>query len=395
MNTEYLDLVEDNLMEKLSGDLKFEVRVSKQVLLKAISHVQAIVEKRNIIPILSNIKITASNNILELSATDMEIEIKEQISVEIIESGSITVEAATLFDIVRKLPDEEFISIKLDNKTNKLMILCTKCKFSISYLESDKFPSIDYGDLPFSLTFTAGDLIKIIDRIKASISTDETRYNINGIFVHEVIKNEEKFLTAVATDGHRLSLIEMSLPNNTGSIEDIILPRKTIIELRKLLDNVTSDVVLEFSGNKAKFSFENIKLTSKLLDGTFPEYQDLIPKNNQMIMRVNKKQFSEAIDRVSIISFDKLKSVKLVLKHNLLVVSTVGDASESATEEVNVDYDHKEIEVGFNARYLLEIILSIAGDEVECFFDSDIDSAVLIRDANDASATHVIMPMLV
>jgi DNA polymerase-3 subunit beta len=395
MNTEYLDSVEDHLIEKLAQQLQFELRVSKQILLKAISHVQSIVEKRNIIPILSNIKITANNGILELSATDMEIEIKEQIAAEIVENGSITVEAATLFDIVKKLPDEEFISIKLDNNTNKLMILCAKCKFSISYLESAKFPSIDYGDLPYSITFTATDLIKIIDRIKASISTDETRYNINGIFLHEVSKNDTKFLTAVATDGHRLSLIEMNLPNNTNTIQDIILPRKTIMELRKLLDNVTGDVVLEFSGNKARFNFENIKLISKLLDGTFPEYQELIPKNNQMIMKINKKQFSSAIDRVSIIAFDKLKSVKLTLKHNLLVVSSVGDASESATEEVSIDYDHQEIEIGFNARYLLEIILSISGDEVECFFDNDVDSAVLIRDASDASATHVIMPMLV
>lgn len=395
MDQDNINVIEGNLIENQSEKLKFHIKVSKQILLKAISHVQTAVERKNIIPILSNIKISAENDILELSATDMEIEIKEQISAEILENGAVAIEASTLFDIVRKLPDSQFISIKLDNAINKLVIESTKCKFLISYLESDKFPSIDYGDLPYILKFTASDLIKIIDRIKNSISADETRYNINGIFLHEAIKNNEKYLRAVATDGHRLSLIEILLPQNKSNLKDIIVPRKTILELRRLLDSINNEVIIEFSGNKAKFTFDNIKLISKLLDGTFPEYQDLIPHNNQIIMKINKKQFAEAIDRVSIISFDKLKSVKLILRHNLLIISTAGSSSESATEEINIDYSYQEMEIGFNARYLLEIILSISGDEVECFFDQDIDGAVLIRDANNISAIHVIMPMLV
>jgi len=395
MNNQDTDLL-DNKVESSNIDAtNFEIIVTRQALQKALSHVQAIVEKKNIIPILSNIKLVAADGKLELSTTDMEIEIKEHIAAEIFESGSITIEADTLFDIVKKLPNDESVSIRLDHSINKVVLLCSKCKFLLSYIGGAKFPSIDYGILPYSLVFSANEFIKIIDRVKFSISTDETRYNINGIYLHSVAREGKNILKAVATDGHRLSSVEISLPEDSPAIQGIIIPRKTIMELRKLIDANSGDIHIEFSENKARFNLGNIKLISKLLDGIFPEYEHFIPQNNQMVMKVDKKKFSDSIDRVSIIAFDKLKAVKLILQNNLLVLTTTGELSDSAREELVVEYDCQEIEVGFNAKYLHEIILSIEGEEVECLFDSDVDSAVLIRDVLDNGAIHVIMPMLV
>jgi DNA polymerase-3 subunit beta len=372
----------------------FAIIIGKQALLKAISHVQAIVEKKNIINILSHIKLSAqSDGLLSLTATDMEIEVHEVVPAEIVTPGDITVSAANLFDIVRKLPDHSLINLSVDQKINKLKISAANCNFLLSYLQGDNFPSIDYGDRPYNLSILAADLIKMIDCTKVAISLDDNRYNISGMFFHVLSHEDNSYLRAVATDGQRLILVEIPLQEQIAQMPGIIIPRKTIIELRKLLENTQTLVEISFSGNKIIFSFENIKLISKLLDGTFPDYEEFIPQDNKIILNINRKTLVEAIDRVSVVAFEKLKTVKLSLSTNSLKLNSTGSANDSASDELVVAYEDQELSLGFYAKYLLELLQAMPGEEISCYFHENLDEAVLFKDLSDNGLIFVMMPM--
>ncbi len=372
----------------------FSIIIGRQVLLKAIAHVESIVEKKTIIHILLHIKLTAhSNGMLSLTTTDMEIEAHEMVSAEVVAGGAITVSASNLSDIVRKLPDNSMIILTLDNSINKLRISAANCNFLLSYLPGDQFPSIDYGDRPYNLTLGAADLTKMIDCTKVAISSDDTRYNISGMFFHIFQVQEKSYVRATSTDGQRLILVEIPLQESIPQMPGIIIPRKTIIELRKLLENNKIMINISFSCNKIIFSFENIKLISKLLDGTFPDYEEFIPKDNKIILDINRKSLAEAIDRVSVVAFAKLKTVKLSLSHNLLKLHTSGSANDSASDELVVNYQDKELVLAFYAKYLLELLNTMPGDEIRCYFHENLDEAVLFKDLSDDKMTFVMMPL--
>lgn len=367
--------------------------IERSLLLKSLAHIQSVVEKRNTIPVLSNVRIEVSNGSLMLKATDMELEIQETIAVNVLESGATTASAHTLYDIVRKLPEGCDISFSFIKENSSLYVEAGRSKFSLSCLPAEDFPTIASDNLPYSFNLDSKDLASLIDKTKFAVSTEETRFYLNGIFLHTTKKGEITVMRSAATDGHRLACMEIPVPKGAESIPGIIIPRKTITEVKKLIDAFVGEITISLSENMIRFVFDDIVLTSKLIDGNYPDYEKVIPANNNIIMEAAVSSFSSAVDRVSIVS-EKSKGVKLLLKKSAIVISSSNQEAGSATEEIDVSYNAENLEIGFNYRYLLDILQEIGGDTVRFAF-SDSASPTVITNIADKRATYVLMPMRV
>jgi DNA polymerase-3 subunit beta len=377
------------VVDSVSASLQFSI--DRGLLLKALSHVQSVVERRNAIAILSNVKIEAFGNEVAFTATDMDIAVTEKIDANIEEEGALTVPAHTLYEIVRKLPDGAEVSLKGDAANGgKLEIISGSCNFSLSCLPVTDFPVMDSGDLDHNFIITAAELSALVEKTRFAISTEETRYYLNGIYLHA----KDNTLCSVATDGHRLAKIEIDLPDGAANIPGVIIPRKTVAEIKKLADESEDDIEVSLSDTKIRFICGNAVLLSKLIDGTFPDYEKVIPSDNDKVMEVNSGSFSKAVDRVSTISFEKTKAIKLTAKSGKLILSATNDESGAASEEVEVSYDSDSIEIGLNSRYILDMMAGIEGEEAEFVF-ADGAAPVLVKDKADSSALYVIMPMRV
>jgi len=368
--------------------------IERGALLKALTHVQSVVERRNTIPILANVLVRAANGAVELTATDMDLSVIESVPASVTQDGAITVSAHTLFDIVRKLEDGAQIEIGGGSEEGQLPLRAGRSSLKLATLASEEFPVMSDDDLPHAFQLPAAALRKLIDRTRFAISTEETRYYLNGIYLHAAGEDGAAVLRAVATDGHRLARMDVALPDGAATMPGIIVPRKTINELRKLIDEVEGDVDVSLSDTKIRFAIDGIVLTSKLIDGTFPDYNRVIPEGNDKELRVNCKRFERAVDLVSTISTEKSRAIKLSLNNNNLVLSATSPDSGSATEELEVDYDDEPLEIGFNSRYLIDITQQIVGDEAR-FALADSASPTLVRDTADDSALYVLMPMRV
>jgi DNA polymerase-3 subunit beta len=371
-------------------------KADRATLLRALAHVQSVVEKRNTIPILANVMIAVRDSKLTLTATDMEIAVVEDVAASSSRNGACTAPAATLYEIVRKLPDGAEVELDHPGGDAQLALRAGRYATSLVVLPTEDFPSMTAGTLPNRFALTAQQLRGLIDRTRFAISTEETRYYLNGIYVHAADSDGTRVLRAVATDGHRLARVEEPLPEGAGSMPGVIIPRKTVAELRKLLDEVTGEVEVALSDTRIQFKVGTITLTSKLIDGTFPEYERVIPRDNDKILRVGKKDFSDAVARVAAISSERSRPVKLSLARDLLVLSAASAEQGSATEELESDrvtYDSGPLEIGFQARYLNDITDQIA-DQVEFRF-ADGAAPTVVQDAGDPSALYVLMPMRV
>lgn len=370
-----------------------KISIERAALLRCLSHVQSAVERRNTIPILSNVLLKAEDSTLTMITTDMDLEINESVLAEVKESGSTTAPAHTLHDIVRKLPDETNVELELADGGNIMTVKAGRSMFRLSCLPTSDFPELGSGDLPVEYNLPASSLRSLIDRTKFAMSTEETRYYLNGIYLHEADSDGVKVLRAVATDGHRLARFEMPLPEGAEGMPSVIIPRKTIAELRKLVEDAADNIHISLSDSKVRFAFDHIVLTSKLIDGTFPDYEKVIPVGNDKFIEVNPKVFSDAIDRVSTISDGKSRAVKITLASNTLTLSANSPDSGSATEDLEV-HGNDNIEIGFNARYLLDITSQIEGEGCRMAM-ADSGSSTLIQDTNDPSALYVLMPLRV
>ncbi|MDP9128461.1 MAG: DNA polymerase III subunit beta [Pseudomonadota bacterium] len=367
--------------------------LERAALLKSLGHVQSVVERRNTIPILANVLIRAAGADVSFVATDMEIEINESVPGQVGKSGAITAPAHTLYEIVRKLPEGAQVELSAGNN-NQVTLSSGRSHFKLGCLPVDDFPKMPEGDLRHKFTLSAADLRALIDRTRFAMSTEETRYYLNGIYLHTTkIKNVD-VLRAVATDGHRLARVEMPSPQGAKGIPGIILPRKTVNEVRKLIDESASDIEIALSEAKVRFSFDDVVITSKLIDGTFPDYERVIPSGNEKVMEADTHVFAAAVDRVATISTEKSRAVKLSLTPGHLVLSANSPEAGSATEEIEVKYDGALLDVGFNARYMLDILQQIEGDGAR-FHLADATAPAIIQDVADASALYVIMPMRV
>jgi DNA polymerase-3 subunit beta len=371
-----------------------KLSLDRGVLLKSLGHVQSVVERRNTIPILSNVLIEAKDGRMTLTATDLDIAVVEAVEAEIGQPGATTAPAHTLYEIVRKLPDGTQVELRLDAERGRMAIVAGRSRFTLACLPREDFPAIGDGEMPHRFEIEAAELARLIDKTRFAISTEETRYYLNGIYLHAADSNQVSMLRAVATDGHRLASAELPVPQGAERIPGIIIPRKTVAELRKLIDEVEGAVSIGLSETKIRFTFGHVELTSKLIDGTFPDYARVIPTGNDKVLEVEGKTFAEAVDRVATISTEKSRAVKLNLDRDRLIVSVTSPENGSAQEELPVSYGAEPLEIGFNARYLLDIAGQINGESAR-FLLADAHSPTLVRDCGDDHALYVLMPMRV
>jgi DNA polymerase-3 subunit beta len=370
-----------------------KVRIERANLLKALNHVHRVVERRNTIPILANVLIKADGESLSLKATDLDMEVVDKVPAAVERAGAATVPAYILYDIVRKLPDGA--EIGLDSDSGQTMALkAGRAHFALQMLPDADFPDLNAGDLPVSFTLPSETLKKLIDRTQFAISTEETRYYLNGIYFHVVGDGGNARLRAVATDGHRLAKAELPAPNGSTGMPGVIVPRKTVGEIQKLLEDPETEVNVALSDTKIRITIGNVVLTSKLIDGTFPDYERVIPKANDKELKVQKADFERAVDRVSTISSDRGRAVKLSLADDKMVLAVNNPDSGSATDELPVGYEAEPLEIGFNSKYLLDIAGQLTGEEA-VFRLADPGSPTLIQDAKEADAVYVLMPMRV
>ena len=366
--------------------------IERATLLKSLGHVQSVVERRNTIPILSNVLIEASTDgTIRLMATDLDLQIVEAVQAQVEAAGSITISAHTLFDIARKLPEGSQVSLQAAD--GKMLIQAGRARFNLSTLPRDDFPIIAEGDLPTSFELPAETLKQIIDKTRFAISTEETRYYLNGIFFH-VSEDPAPVLKAAATDGHRLARMTVARPDGAEGMPDIIVPRKCIAELRKLLDEVEGSVGVSLSATKIRFEVGNAVLTSKLIDGTFPDYNRVIPTANDKLLKISPRALEEGVDRVATIATEKTRAVKMALDQDKITLSVTSPENGTAAEEVPGDYRAEGFEIGFNARYLLDILGQVSGDTVELHL-ADAAAPTLIRENDRSPALYVLMPMRV
>lgn len=376
--------------------MKFSVE--RAILLKALAHTQSVVERRNTIPILANILLDASaEGVLRLTATDMEIAIVEEVpGVQVARAGRTTAPAATLYEIVRKLPDGATIELDHRGGDAPLALRAGKFNTTLQVLPVEDFPSMTEGSLPHQFKLEAAKLRGMIDRTRFAISTEETRYYLNGIYFHVAENDGRKVMRAAATDGHRLARVEEDLPEGAGAMPGIIIPRKTINELRKLAEETRDEIELRLSDTKVSFRIGAVSLTSKLIDGTFPDYERVIPRGNDKVMEVAKQAFADAVGRVAAISSERSRPVKLSIGRNHLLVTASSAEQGQAQEELDEDvvtYAAAPIEIGFQARYLADITDQV-GDMLRFKF-SDGSAPTVVQDAGDEGALYVLMPMRV
>lgn len=368
--------------------------IERGELLRALGHVTSVVERRTTIPILSNAMLRAVNGMLEFKATDLEREVIEAVPADVSTPGAVTVPAHILHDIVRKLPDGAQVEIKRDAEKERLTITAGQARFALQTLPAEDFPDLAPGELPHEFEIGARDLKRLIDKTRFAISTEETRYYLNGIYLHSAQSGAQPTLRAVATDGHRLAQVELPRPAGAEGMPGVIVPRKTVYELHRLIEDSGGDVKVGVSQSKVRFEIGTVTLTSKLIDGTFPDYARVIPQSNDKEMRVSNAEFMSAVDRVSTIASERGRAVKLNIAPDKLVLSVNNPEGGSATEEIGVVYHAQPLEIGFNARYLLDIAGQLEGEEAR-FFLADPGSPTMVKDTSDETSLYVLMPMRV
>ena len=368
--------------------------IERGELLRALSHVTSVVERRTTIPILSNVMLSASGRSLRFKATDLEREVIENVACDVTQPGALTVPAHMLHDIVRKLPDGAQVELVKDAEKERLTLKAGQSRFALQTLSADDFPDLAVGEMGHEFEVSSADLKRLIDKTRFAISTEETRYYLNGIYLHTAERGEEHTLRAVATDGHRLAQVELPRPEGATGMAGIIIPRKTVHELHRLIEDSSGVVKMGVSPAKVRFEIGTVTLTSKLIDSSFPDYGRVIPQGNDKEMKVSNAEFKSAVDRVSTIASERGRAVKLSMGNNRLTLSVNNPEGGSATEEIGVGYSATPLEIGFNARYLLDIASQLEGEEAR-FMLADPGSPTMVRDSSDDSALYVLMPMRV
>ena len=372
-----------------------DFKVNSTELLRALSHIHGIVEVRHTLPILSNIIITTHDNLLSLSSTNLDIFCSDDLEAEVGQNGSTSVSAATFYEIVKRLPSWSEIHASLSEEDTTLTLKCGRSKFNLTTISPDDFPKISHDDLNIQFVLSATELKRIIDKTKFAISNEETRYYLNGVFLHQTQKNSIDILRAVATDGHRLAQYDIPLPQGAKDMNGIIIPKKMIQELRRVLDDATGDINIQLNENKIKFSFNNMQIISKVIDGTFPDYTKVIPQSNDKSITTNNEELKKAIDRVSAVAINeetKSKAIKLIIESNKISLSVDSTSKGSAIEEIDLDYNNEKVEIGFNSRYLIDICNEIDGDKINLKFLNSTSPAIIL-DNTDENLFFVLMPM--
>ena len=368
--------------------MKFSV--NQQDLQQALNYCQGVIEKRSTLPILSNILLSVHNSKLILTATDLDLIFIHHINnIEVVEEGKTTTTSSIMYDIVRKISSGKKINLTLNDK-NKLHLESDKSIFNLNCISHSEYPATDeiFNHNEFSIK--SKQLLKLLNKCKFSVSNDETRHYLSGIYLHQTEVDEKKYLTAVATDSHRMSISKMRLEKQID-FEPIILPKKTIFQLCTILDNYDGEVKISNMKSKIKFELNNSILISKLIDGKFPNYIQVIPKNNQKKLEIDLKLFLNSVDRVASVSLDKKDGVKFNLSKDTLNLSVNNTNSGDGKETLVTKFDH-DLEISFNSRYLIDVASQLEGERIELHFN-DTGSPVLIKDPSDFDSIFIVMPM--
>ena len=369
--------------------MQFEIK--RDILLKSLNFVQGVIEKKNTLPILSNVLLELKNNALSIVATDLDLIFYEKIEeIKIINEGSTTTSAAVLYDILRKISSNSNLKFELKNE-NKLSLKSENSDFNLLCLPTDNFPSFSDNFDGQEIELDNSKFLKLLNKTRISISNDDTRHYLNGIFLHLTEANGRNFLTGVATDSHRLSSSSIEI-TNLENFSSIILPRKTVFQLCTLLSEIPEKLKMQINENKIKFSFGKVKLISKVIDGKFPDYKKVVPLDNKKVLEVSSKDFVDSIERVTSVSLDRKEGVKLNISKNDVQLSVNSANSGEGNEKINAKYNSENINISFNSKYLLDIASEIEDKNIRMNFKDSI-SPVLIEDVSDRNSYYVIMPM--
>ena len=368
-------------------------KIVRSTFFKTLSHLQGIVDKKNSLPILSNILIEAKDNKLIFSSTDMDISIIEKIDCNVVEDGATTINSQILYDIVRKIDENSEIEI-ISNDGKLLTLRADGSRFSLASLPKEDFPIIDQDDSGVKIKINSKILFKLIDKTKFAISNEETRYFLNGLYFNVNTEQSKSTVTLVGTDGHRLAKFSYNIQENVDQVLGVIIPKKTIYELSKLLSETDSEVSISVSSSKIVFKIGEIIFISKLIDGSFPDYKRVIPKNNTNILKINRDTLLSAVDRVSTIANDKSPVIKFKLLQNILNLNTVNDESSTASEDLKINYDGDDIEIGFNSKYIMDIVNNLEDNEISINLKDNTSPIVALENSN-SDLVYVLMPMRV
>ena len=371
-----------------------QLTIERSALLRALGHVQSVVERRNTIPILSNVLLTAGRDRLAFAATDLDMEMVDEAEANVNIEGQITAPAHTLYEIVRKLPDGAEVSLTYSGDDPRLVVAAGRSRFNLPVLPAGDFPVMSNETSGTRFTLPKEDLARLIDKTRFAVSTEETRYYLNGLYLHTVSDGGIPLLRTVATDGHRLALAETPAPEGAAGGPGVIVPRKTIDQVRRLLDDGAGPVEVQVSAQKIRFEFGQASLTSKVIDGAFPDYLRVIPKGNDKQADIDNSLFAKAVDRVATISAEKSRSVKLAFDNDRVKLTVRNMEAGQAEEEVEIGYSDEPFEIGFNARYLLDVAGQITG-EIATFMFADPASPTLVLDPADIGVQYVLMPLRV
>jgi DNA polymerase-3 subunit beta len=375
-----------------------KLTIERTALLKALGHVQSVVERRNTIPILSNVLLSAGQGQVAFSATDLDMEITDSSPCQVEGPGQITAPAHTLYEIVRKLPEGADVSLSYAGDDPRLTVSAGRSRFNLPVLPAGDFPVMSAEGLAGGVEIDTGELIRLIDKTRFAISTEETRYYLNGLYLHAVVEEGQAKLRAVATDGRRLALAEMPAPDGFSGAPGVIIPRKTINEARRLLDDGGENVTLGISAQKVRLGVGNTAMTSKVIDGSFPPYERVIPRDNKRVMTLDNALFAAAVDRVATISTEQSRAVKLAIESGRMTLTVRNMDAGQAVEELEIDYEGEPFEIGFNARYILDVTSQIGGEITEFRFAEHVGGATvldptLVLDPTDAGVQYVLMPL--
>ena len=365
--------------------------VKRDILLKSLNFVQGVVEKKNTLPILSNVLLQLKDNKLSIVATDLDIVFYNEISdVKIINEGSTTTSAAILYDILRKISSNSELNFDLKSE-NKLSLKSDSADFNLLCLPTDNFPSFVDEFEGQEIALDKNRFLKLLNKTRISISNDDTRHYLNGIFLHLTEAHGRHFLTGVATDSHRLSSSSLEI-ENSNDFSSLILPRKTVFQLCALLSESSDSLTMQSSENKIKFTLGKIRLISKVIDGKFPDYKKVVPATNDKILNVPSKEFINSIERVTSVSLDRKEGVKLMIDKDNIQLSVNSANSGEGNEKIKADYNSESLHISFNSKYLIDIASEIENKNLKMNL-KDSTSPVLIEDASDKNSYYVIMPM--
>ena len=365
--------------------------VKRDVLLKSLTFVQGVVEKKNTLPILSNVLLILNEGKLKIVATDMDIVFYDEISdVKVEKEGSTTTSASVLYDILRKITNNSSVSFNLSND-NKLSIKADNADFNLLCLAPDNFPSFPEEFSSDIISINRDQFLSLLNKTRISISNDDTRHYLNGVFLHITSGNQQNFLTGVSTDSHRLSSCGLKI-DSLNNFPSIILPKKTVYQLCSLLAENSKDVKVQTNENRIQFIFGNTKLISKVIDGKFPDYKKVVPTDNKKALVVPTKEFINSVERVTTVSSDKKEGVKLNVSKNCVKLSVTSANSGDGKEIIKADYNDDEITISFNSKYLIDIASQIEDERLKINFKDPV-SPVLIEDYSDKNSYYVIMPM--